>query len=465
MGSDPTDTPVLSPQEACEQIEAAFDTIDAALTILRTTPTDSVGTAFRVQMAARLETAERANRALMYQVFAEIDAPPDEEPCAAARSDLWQRLHIPPREIVRRMRVGARLHPRRTLLGPTLDPELPAVATALADGAIGEDHLRVICRTLDTLPRSVAPDDVAHAEQTLAHHARTVDSALLARLGERVADALNPDGTFTDEDRARRRFVRLGSQGPDGMSKLTGLLDPETRAYLDAITAAVRPGRHHPDNPTGLLGGDQRSNGQRCHDAVKLALKTAIASGKLGTHRGHPVTVIVTATVGELTAAAQAADDPTVGMPADARTGSGARLPMRDLIRLASEALHYLAVFDDHTQRPLYLGRQQRVATADQRLICYARDRGCTRPNCTTGGYDCEVHHTPDWAVGGRTNADQLHFACGPDHASTTTGENRTTVTASGRLGWTNGSSPPTVNHAHHPDELLRGDPDPPSRR
>jgi hypothetical protein len=46
---------------------------------------------------------------------------------------------------------------------------------------------------------------------------------------------------------------------------------------------------------------------------------------------------------------------------------------MRDLIRMAAGAIHYLAVFDDHTGRPLYLGRQQRIATADQRLICHAQ--------------------------------------------------------------------------------------------
>ena len=104
-------------------------------------------------------------------------------------------------------------------------------------------------------------------------------------------------------------------------------------------------------------------------------------------------------------------------MPAPARTGGGSRLPMRDLIRMAAKTIHYLAVFDDHTERPLYLGRQKRVATADQRLICYARDRGCTRPNCLVSGYRCEVHHSPDWARGGRTDADKLFFACGPTTA------------------------------------------------
>jgi hypothetical protein len=42
-------------------------------------------------------------------------------------------------------------------------------------------------------------------------------------------------------------------------------------------------------------------------------------------------------------------------MPAPVRTGGGSRLPMRDLIRLAASAIHYLAVFDEHTERPLYL--------------------------------------------------------------------------------------------------------------
>ena len=74
---------------------------------------------------------------------------------------------------------------------------------------------------------------------------------------------------------------------------------------------------------------------------------------------------------------------------------------------MASKSIHYLAVFDEHTKRPLYLGRQKRIATADQRLICYARDRGCTRPNCLEPGYRCEVHHSRDWRLGGA-------HRCGP---------------------------------------------------
>ena len=92
---------------------------------------------------------------------------------------------------------------------------------------------------------------------------------------------------------------------------------------------------------------------------------------------------------------------------------------------------------------------------------CHSRDGGCTRPNCTAPGYYSEVHHSPEWAAGGRTDADALFFACGPDHKLITDGHYQTEVTDTGRLAWTDGTTP-DINHAHHPEELLRGNTDPP---
>jgi len=182
----------------------------------------------------------------------------------------------------------------------------------------------------------------------------------------------------------------------------------------------------------------------------------------MGQHRGLPVTVIATTTVAELNQAAHAVTDPTIPMPPPAGTGGDTAPPMRDLITMAADAIHYLTVFDDHTGRPLYLGRQNRIATADQRIICYARDHGCTHPNCLEPGYHCEVHHATPWAEGGRTDADSLFFAHHPHHHMIDKGHRQTTVTKNGRLAWTDGTKPPQINHMHHPDELLRGDPDPP---
>ncbi|OBF14280.1 HNH nuclease [Mycobacterium sp. ACS4054] len=454
----------MSAEQARERIDAALDAIDAAHDVLRETSSDVVGNDFRLGVAERLETQERANRGLMYRYFAEIADPPDGSGFVpAVRDKLWARLRITPNEITRRFWLAARIRPRRSLTGPPVPPELPALAAAVAAGALGEDHIRAVCASVDVLPSRVSPLDVADAERALVQHATKLDAGVVAKLGRRIADHLNPDGLFNDEDRARRRRLHLGPQGPDGMSRLSGLLDPETRAYFEAVEAAVRPGRHEPDGGADdPESRDRRTAAQRCHDALKWGLETAVSSGRLGTHRGHPVTVIVTTTLAELDRAAHAVADSSVPMPPPARTGGDSRLPMPDLIRMAAKGIHYLAVFDEHTGRPLYLGRQKRLATADQRLICYARDRGCTRPNCLEPGYHCEVHHCPDWAGGGQTDADKLFFACGSDHAAASRGEWRTEVADDGRLGWTDGDGSPEINHAHHPDELLRGDPDPP---
>ncbi len=192
-----------------------------------------------------------------------------------------------------------------------------------------------------------------------------------------------------------------------------------------------------------------------CTTPSNLGCAPASPRASFGQHRGLPVTVIVTTTLRELNQAAHAVNDATIPMPPPARTGGGSALPMRDLIRMAADSIHYLSVFQDHTNRPLYLGRTKRVASADQRIICYARDRGCTRPNCTEPGYHCEAHHDPPWAEGGRTDADCLFFGCGPDHTLLSKGLLQTKITDTGRLAWTDGTGPPEINLAHHPDELL----------
>ena len=66
--------------------------------------------------------------------------------------------------------------------------------------------------------------------------------------------------------------------------------------------------------------------------------------------------MIVRTTLAELNQAAHAVTNPDVPMPAPARTGGDTALPMRDVIRMAADGIHYLAVFDDHSDRPIYLG-------------------------------------------------------------------------------------------------------------
>jgi hypothetical protein len=481
-----------------DEVRAALDAVDAAYLRLRAVCSDSVGNAFRVEVAEELERQHRVNRALMYRFFGELIEPPDgpadpDLPAGTVISKLlWQRLRITTAEVKHRVAVAARIRPRRTLTGPQLPPELPRLAAAVDNGDLDGDHIAAVCKGVDELPSALAhKKDVA--EQILVGHCMDQDAGYVAKLARDIAAHLNPDTEFDEHDRRRRSGLTLGPQRADGMSYLSGWIDPETRSYLEAANAAVRPGRHQPQpsedtrpepqpgedtrpepqpdsdepapkpapEPADQAGHvevtpDRRNAAQRLHDAVKLGMRAGISSGVYGQHRGLPVTVIASATLAELDQAAHAITNPAIAMPPPARTGGGSLLPMRDLLRMAANAIHYLAVFDDHTNRPLYLGRTKRIATADQRIICYARDRGCTRPGCTEPGYHCEVNHDPPWSNGGRTDADCLFFDCGPDHTLITKGLLQTKVTDKGRLAYTDGTSAPEINLAHHPEELLR---------
>jgi hypothetical protein len=133
---------------------------------------------------------------------------------------------------------------------------------------------------------------------------------------------------------------------------------------------------------------------------------------------------------------------------------------MRDLIRLGRHAFHYLAVFDDHSALPLYLGRSRRVASAAQRIVLHAKDRGCTAPGCQTPGYFCEVHHAErDWVVGGQTNIDELTFACGGHHRMLTPDGWTTRKRGDGRTEWIPpphlDSGQTRTNDFHHPERFL----------
>ncbi len=205
---------------------------------------------------------------------------------------------------------------------------LPDLAQAVSEGAVGDDHLREVCQALDVLPNAVSAEQRVRAEAVLVTHARSQDAQFVAAVGRRISDVLNPDGTFDDRDRANRRGLTMSKQGPDGDEQAAGWLTPESRAYLEAVGAAVRPGHHMPGNDGVVVdrATDTRSATQRLHDALAWGLRAGIESGELGTHRGIPVTVIATTTVTDLEQAARAVNDPAVPMPKPARTGGGSSL-------------------------------------------------------------------------------------------------------------------------------------------
>lgn len=112
---------------------------------------------------------------------------------------------------------------------------------------------------------------------------------------------------------------------------------------------------------------------------MHAALRAVLASGELGQHNGLPASIIVTTTLKELEAGA-----------GRGLTGGGSILPMKEVIRLARHAHHYLAIFDKG--RTLALYHTKHPASPAQRIMLYAKDRGCSAPGCDVSGIT--VRHT-----------------------------------------------------------------------
>jgi hypothetical protein len=306
------------------------------------------------------------------------------------------------------------------------------------------------------LPGWVDTSTRERAEAQLARLGTQYRPEQLAKLAEKLADCINPDGTFTDEDRARQRGLTLGKQEADGMSPLRGWLTPEVRATLEAVLAKVAaPGMCNPNDDTpcvdgapsqAAIEGDGRSPAQRNHDGLNASLRAVLASGKLGQHNGLPASIIVTTTLAQLETAA-----------GKGLTGGGSILPMSDVIRLARHAHHYLAIFDEGKSVALY--HTKRLASPGQRIVLYAKDRGCSAPGCDVPGYYCEVHHVTDYANCRTTDINDVTLACGPHHRLLRPSGWATRRRARGDTEWIPpphvDRGQPRINTFHHPEKLL----------
>ncbi|HET9889780.1 MAG TPA: HNH endonuclease signature motif containing protein [Mycobacterium sp.] len=446
--------------EVPEEVSAALDAQDAADAALRGLDFDALSPAIRLRVLGRMEASRRRQIAVSHDVIASLSTEDPADIGGPVHKVIADWLRISYAEACRRLRDAKELTPRLTLTGAELPPQLPATAVAWRDGMLDSQHLRVIQTFIRDLPDCVPAATVDDAERFLAGQARTLRPDQLQKLAHQCALRINPDGKFSDADRARQRGFTWCGQRPDGMSIGKLIASPELRANLDGwLSRFAAPGVCNPDDQTPCIAGepgdeqvrtDMRSPAQRQHDALNALVRGQLGDPKLGQHNGLPVTVIVSTTLQELTSGT-----------GRAVTGGGTLLPMPDVIRMARHAYHYLAVFDKHSERPLYLGRTRRIASPDQRVVLYAKDRGCTAPGCDVPGYWCEVHHVDDWATGGKTDADKLTFACGANHKLVGKGWT-TKKLPNGRTEWI----PPRqldhgqkrTNDFHHPERTFEGD-------
>jgi hypothetical protein len=207
---------------------------------------------------------------------------------------------------------------------------------------------------------------------------------------------IEPDQQLqADRRHVSLRACRDGSYR--GEFRLTGVLGAKLTAVLKPL---ARPRIEHlptvddePAVPTQLLA-DERTHGQRMHDALEDVCDRLLRAGQLPDSGGIPATVIVTITLEDLQERLrQTRPDPSQDQGHGyGHTSDGAQLSVAQVLDLAGQA-DLIPTVLNRAGAVLSQGRARRIATPTQTWALIARDAGCSFPGCHRAPELCERHH------------------------------------------------------------------------
>jgi hypothetical protein len=326
---------------------------------------------------------------------------------------LMAGLRLSAGEASRRVRAAEHLADRRSQLGEPLLPIRGHVSRAQREGAVTPEQVTVIDDALRKV-RHCDPAAIEAGEVLLVEHAAQLGFADLKVMATRLIDAIDPDGTLpADEAEHRfRRFLHLTQRSdgcwvgdfrltPEAGQKLAALLDPLTRPRTSRL--AVEPDDSGLPHRTQVVP-DERSLGQRRHDALADLLDAALRSADLPSSGGTPTTLLISVSWQDFAAGTG------IGQYADSSPVS-----TRTIRDLADQAEIAWCV-KDANGAVLDLYRTRRIASSAQTLALIARDRGCSFPGCAVAPQWCERHHVIAWWDGGLTNLGNLTLVCAFHH-------------------------------------------------
>ena len=273
-------------------------------------------------------------------------------------------------------------------------PWLAPVASAVTSGELSVAAADGIIAGLGSPDDAVSEDDLTDAAARLVAVAGQTTPERVAAAARSIRDDLDLDGVADREAVLReKRFLRLIPQS-DGMTKVLGLLDPESAAIVaaavDSITAPRRGGPRFVDAAavarSERIVNDPRTTDQMTADALVDMVKLATEADKGSLFGTTAPTVRVHVTLAELTT--------EVG---SARIeGQTASVSVATAVRLSCGSGYVPVLFDG--AKPLDVGRSERLFTWRQRIALAARDGGCIFPGCDRSPAWCEAHHIDFWA-------------------------------------------------------------------
>jgi hypothetical protein len=292
-----------------------------------------------------------------------------------------------------------------TLIAVGGTPPGSPIRIAVAAGGLGLDAAAAIRRGLG----DDAPD--ASVLALIASAAELSVEKLSARARE-VRAELDAEGVLDREQLLReRRYLRLSATG-DGMTRLVGLLDPESAAVVvaayDGATSPRRGGPRFVDPEAAAasdeLLGDSRSLEQIALDSLITLLQLGASAAPTGLPASH---TFVRVLVAERDLARRDGSGELEGQPV--------ALSIATVERRCCDATIEPVTIDSAGQ-VVDLGRTQRRFSARQRVGLSVRDGGCRFPRCDRPPSWCEAHHIVPWSHGGRTDLREGILLCRHHH-------------------------------------------------
>jgi hypothetical protein len=303
-----------------------------------------------------------------------------------------------------RLRIGIATAGRLVALSADVDRR-PALDAALSSGEVNSDQVPVIASAVAALPDRVGVEVVDAAEARLIADAAQFEprglaelgAGILSRVAPEVAEELEAEALRREEKKARlRRGFDLRSTG-DGRVRLTGWLDREDAAVVNAALDPLCSPRTTPD-------GDTRTATQRRADALVEVCQLALRTEELPDHGGERPHLVVTIPFETLR------DEVGAGL-----LDTGERLSAQQVRRMACDAKIVPAVLGGDGQ-VLDLGMTRRLFSGALRRALVLRDGGCAFPQCDRPARWCEGHHVLSWLRGGPTSVDNGVLLCGFHH-------------------------------------------------
>ncbi|CAM5720448.1 HNH endonuclease signature motif containing protein [Mycolicibacterium aubagnense] len=149
------------------------------------------------------------------------------------------------------------------------------------------------------MPLWVDPATLLQCERDLVAAARCQAPEELRRAAADLVYRLDQDGPEPEDDEpAPKRSFVVGKQQPDGRCGVNGTLDPEARAYWQAVSEKLAaPGMCNPADEVPRLSGtptqaqidnDTRSLAQREHDAFTVVCRLMLSPACWATTTGCP---------------------------------------------------------------------------------------------------------------------------------------------------------------------------------